>query len=219
MVTSATLYNVMQYLNITIDIRNVCVFLAPFFSSLTTIVTYLLTKELKVSSWGGYVFLINLIPLHVLALMLLGRFSARVYVAYSTLYCVGTILSMQISFVGFQPVQSSEHMLVSADCNMPSQPDSLYLLLMVLGRFSARVYVAYSTLYCVGTILSMQISFVGFQPVQSSEHMLVSADCNMPSQPDSLYLLLMALGTFGLCQLYAFTQYLREHLSPANFEL
>lgn len=67
----------------------------------------------QVSSWGGYVFLINLIPLHVLALMCLGRFSARVYVAYSTLYCVGTILSMQISFVGFQPIQSSEHMLVS----------------------------------------------------------------------------------------------------------
>ncbi|GBP66288.1 Dolichyl-diphosphooligosaccharide--protein glycosyltransferase subunit STT3A [Eumeta japonica] len=92
-----------------------------------------------VSSWGGYVFLINLIPLHVLALILLGRFSSRVYVAYSTLYCIGTVLSMQISFVGFQPVQSSEHML--------------------------------------------------------------------------------ALGTFGLCQLYAFTQYLRAKLSPANFEL
>lgn len=66
-----------------------------------------------VSSWGGYVFLINLIPLHVLALMLTGRFSHRIYVAFSILYCVGTILSMQISFVGFQPVQSSEHMLVS----------------------------------------------------------------------------------------------------------
>lgn len=65
-----------------------------------------------VSSWGGYVFLINLIPLHVLTLMATGRFSHRIYVAYSTLYCVGTILSMQISFVGFQPVQSSEHMLV-----------------------------------------------------------------------------------------------------------
>lgn len=66
-----------------------------------------------VSSWGGYVFLINLIPLHVLTLMATGRFSHRIYVAYSILYCVGTILSMQISFVGFQPVQSSEHMLVS----------------------------------------------------------------------------------------------------------
>lgn len=64
-----------------------------------------------VSSWGGYVFLINLIPLHVLALMMTGRFSHKIYVAYSCLYCIGTIYSMQIPFVGFQPVQSSEHML------------------------------------------------------------------------------------------------------------
>lgn len=49
MVTSAVLYRVMWLLNITIDIRNVCVFLAPFFSSLTTLVTYLLTKEIHVS--------------------------------------------------------------------------------------------------------------------------------------------------------------------------
>ncbi|XP_067936342.1 dolichyl-diphosphooligosaccharide--protein glycosyltransferase subunit STT3A-like [Watersipora subatra] len=176
MVTSAALFKVLHWFNVTIDIRNICVFLAPFFSSLTTLVTYLLTKELKdqsaglvaaafisivpgyisrsvagsydnegiaifcmlltyylwikavktgsifwaaicsiayfymVSSWGGYVFLINLIPLHVLALMVTGRFSHRIYVAYSTVYCLGTLLSMQISFVGFQPVQSSEHM-------------------------------------------------------------------------------------------------------------
>ncbi len=56
----------------------------------------------QVSSWGGYVFLINLIPLHVLVLMLTGRFSHRIYVAYCTVYCLGTVLSMQISFVGFQ---------------------------------------------------------------------------------------------------------------------
>merc|ERR1719431_337957 len=64
-----------------------------------------------VSSWGGYVFLINLIPLHVLVLMVAGRFSHRIYIAYSTVYALGTLLSMQISFVGFQPVQTSEHML------------------------------------------------------------------------------------------------------------
>ena len=48
MVTSAAFYNILHFLNITIDIRNVCVFLAPLFSSFTTIVTYILTKELKV---------------------------------------------------------------------------------------------------------------------------------------------------------------------------
>merc|ERR1712223_217439 len=177
MVTSATIYHFLQALNLTIDVRNVCVFLAPLFSSFTTIVTYLLTSELHstgaglvaasmiaivpgyisrsvagsydnegiaifcmlltyylwiksvktgqiywaalcsiayfymVSSWGGYVFLINLIPLHVFTLMICGRFSHKVYVAYTTVYALGTILSMQISFVGFAPVETSEHMM------------------------------------------------------------------------------------------------------------
>lgn len=48
MITSAALYRISWLLNITLDIRNICVFLAPLFSSLTTIITYLLTKELKV---------------------------------------------------------------------------------------------------------------------------------------------------------------------------
>lgn len=176
MLTSAIIYHGMNFFHLTIDVRNVCVFLAPVFSSFTTICTFFFTRELRdtkaglvaasmlaivpgyisrsvagsydnegiaifcmlltyalwiksvktgsifwaslcslayfymVSSWGGYVFLINLIPLHVLMLMITGRFSHRVYVAFSTVYCLGTILSMQISFVGFQPVQSSEHM-------------------------------------------------------------------------------------------------------------
>ena len=179
MVTSTIIYHILNFFHISIEVRNVCVFLAPFFSSLTSIVTYFLTSELfsegaglvaasmiaivpgyisrsvagsydnegiaifcmlftyylwiksvktgqiywaalcalayfyMVSSWGGYVFLINLIPMHVFALMVVGRFTHRVYVAYSIVYCLGTILSMQIAFVGFQPVQTSEHMLVS----------------------------------------------------------------------------------------------------------
>jgi len=177
MVTASFFYHILNAINVTIDVREVCVFLAPAFSSLTAVITYLLTSELystgaglcaagmiaivpgyisrsvagsydneaiaifcmlftyylwiksvktgkiywaalcsvayfyMVSSWGGYVFLINLIPLHVLILMVAGRFSHRIYIAYSTVYTLGTLLSMQISFVGFQPVQTSEHML------------------------------------------------------------------------------------------------------------
>lgn len=37
------------------------------------------------------------------------------YFYFWQVYCIGTILSMQISFVGFQPVQSSEHMAVSME--------------------------------------------------------------------------------------------------------
>ncbi|EHB08821.1 Dolichyl-diphosphooligosaccharide--protein glycosyltransferase subunit STT3B [Heterocephalus glaber] len=63
-----------------------------------------------VSAWGGYVFIINLIPLHVFVLLLMQRYSKRVYIACSTFYIVGLILSMQIPFVGFQPIRTSEHM-------------------------------------------------------------------------------------------------------------
>ena len=50
MVTSAAFYHFAHFLNITIDIRNVCVFLAPLFSSFTTMITYIFTKEIKVKT-------------------------------------------------------------------------------------------------------------------------------------------------------------------------
>ena len=49
-----------------------------------------------VSAWGGYVFITNLIPLHVFALILMNRFSHRIYVAYNTFFIVGLICSMQV---------------------------------------------------------------------------------------------------------------------------
>lgn len=176
MLTSASVHWVLNTLNITVHIRDVCVFLAPMFSGLTAIATYLLTKELwndraglfaacfiaivpgyisrsvagsydnegiaifalqftyflwvksvktgsvfwaactslsyfyMVSAWGGYVFIINLIPLHVFFLLLMGRFSFRIYVAYTTFFIMGLLMSMQVPFVGFQPIRTSEHM-------------------------------------------------------------------------------------------------------------
>ncbi len=63
MVTSATIYHVLRALNLTIEVREICVFLAPFFSSLTTLVTYKLTSELW-SSGAGLVSaaLISIVP-------------------------------------------------------------------------------------------------------------------------------------------------------------
>ncbi|RXM28206.1 Dolichyl-diphosphooligosaccharide--protein glycosyltransferase subunit STT3B [Acipenser ruthenus] len=154
MVTAGLIHYVLNLLHLTVHIRDVCVFLAPVFSGLTSISTFLLTRELWnqgagllaacfiaivpgyisrsvagsfdnegiaifalqftyylwVSAWGGYVFIINLIPLHVFVLLLMQRFSRRVYIAYSTFYIVGLVLSMQIPFVGFQPIRTSEHM-------------------------------------------------------------------------------------------------------------
>jgi dolichyl-diphosphooligosaccharide--protein glycosyltransferase len=52
MVTSAMVYWTLRALHFTVDIRNVCVLLAPWMSSNTAVATYLLTKEVKNSSAG-----------------------------------------------------------------------------------------------------------------------------------------------------------------------
>ncbi|GEQ69217.1 hypothetical protein JCM33374_g2888 [Metschnikowia sp. JCM 33374] len=177
MVTSGLIWHTLrEWLGLPVDIRNICVLLAPAFSGVTAIFTYLLTKEMKdtnagllaaifmgiapgyisrsvagsydneaiaitllmatfyfwikamkigsvfygtltalsyfymVSAWGGYVFITNLIPLHVFVLILMGRYTQRLYSAYTTWYALGTLASMQIPFVGFLPIRSNDHM-------------------------------------------------------------------------------------------------------------
>jgi dolichyl-diphosphooligosaccharide--protein glycosyltransferase len=46
-----------------------------------------------VLSWGGYSFVINLIPIYVLACVVTGRVTARHYVAFAPLIFVGTTLA------------------------------------------------------------------------------------------------------------------------------
>lgn len=177
MVTSGVIYHILRFLTIPVDIRNVCVLLAPGFSGLTALAMYLLTCEMStspsagllaavfmgiapgyisrsvagsydneaiaifllvftfflwikavkngsimwgaltalfygymVSAWGGYVFITNLLPLHVFVLLCMGRYSSRVYISYTTWYALGTLGSMQIPFVGFLPIRNSDHM-------------------------------------------------------------------------------------------------------------
>lgn len=76
-----------------------------------------------VSAWGGYVFIINLIPLHVFVLLLMNRYSHRLFTSYTTFYILGLLFSMQIPFVGFQPIRTSEHMAASG----------VFALLLVVG--------------------------------------------------------------------------------------
>lgn len=184
MVTSSVIFNALHKLGFPVDIRNVAVMLAPAFSTLTAIATYLFTFEITssmksfgdskatallsaafmaivpgyisrsvagsydneaiaitllmitfyfwiksvklgsilyasltslfyfymVSAWGGYVFITNMIPLHIFILVLMGRFDYKLYTSYCTWYTLGTLMSMQIPFVGFLPIRSNDHM-------------------------------------------------------------------------------------------------------------
>jgi dolichyl-diphosphooligosaccharide--protein glycosyltransferase len=178
MFTSAFLHWLCNTLLFPVDIRNVCVFLAPVFAALTAVSAYYFAKEVTgrsdsgllcalfiaivpgyisrsvagsydnegvaifalvttfyffikavntgsifwstlcallyfymVAAWGGYVFIINLIPLYTLFLIIVGRTDVKIYISYSVFYILGTILSMQVPFVMFQAIKSSEHML------------------------------------------------------------------------------------------------------------
>ncbi|OCF43697.1 dolichyl-diphosphooligosaccharide-protein glycosyltransferase [Kwoniella heveanensis CBS 569] len=176
MVTSGLIWHALRLINMPVDIRNVCVLLAPGFAGLTAWATYLFTTEMStpsagllaaafigiapgyisrsvagsydneaiaifllmssfyfwikalktgsslwgmvtalfygwmVAAWGGYVFITNMIPLHAFVLILMGRFNNRLYTAYSSWYVIGTIASMQVPFVEFLPIRTSEHM-------------------------------------------------------------------------------------------------------------
>ncbi|CAN1788919.1 Dolichyl-diphosphooligosaccharide--protein glycosyltransferase subunit STT3A [Linum perenne] len=62
-----------------------------------------------VCSWGGYTFIINLIPMHVLLCIVIGRYSSRLYIAYAPLVVLGTLLASLVPVVGFNAVMTSEH--------------------------------------------------------------------------------------------------------------
>eukprot|EP00792_Barthelona_sp_PAP020_P004856 TRINITY_DN2383_c0_g1_i1.p1 TRINITY_DN2383_c0_g1~~TRINITY_DN2383_c0_g1_i1.p1 ORF type:complete len:689 (+),score=147.92 TRINITY_DN2383_c0_g1_i1:1510-3576(+) len=175
--TAGIVYKTLHSLHLFVDIRNVCVFLAPLFAVFTVFITYFIGKELKdekagllaatfvsvvpgyisrsvagsfdnecvsifallfvyymwmksvktgslfwsgmaslayfymAACWGAYIFVINLIPIHVIVLIVCGFYTHRLFVSYSTFYILGVLMSMQVRFIGFQPVEQSEQML------------------------------------------------------------------------------------------------------------
>lgn len=223
MIVSGTIHYVLQFLNISVHIRDICVFLAPIFSGLTAIATYFLTKELwndaaglfaacfvsiipgyisrsvagsydnegiaifalmltyylwvksvktgsilwsthtalayffMVSAWGGYVFIINLIPLHVFVLLLMGRYSDRLYVAYSTFFTLGLILSMQIPFVGFQPVRTSEHMASAGVFVLIQAYAFLKYLQSIMSKAQFKIYLLAGSAIVAGLVFTTVI--------------------------------------------------------------
>eukprot|EP00811_Abedinium_folium_P035480 NODE_826_length_2744_cov_12.836072.p1 GENE.NODE_826_length_2744_cov_12.836072~~NODE_826_length_2744_cov_12.836072.p1 ORF type:complete len:824 (-),score=270.32 NODE_826_length_2744_cov_12.836072:271-2373(-) len=63
-----------------------------------------------VATWGGYIFVLNMIGIHACILVGLGRFNAGVHKAYSLFFVIGTYLATQIPVVGMQPLRSLEQL-------------------------------------------------------------------------------------------------------------
>ena len=61
-----------------------------------------------VAAWGGSVFIINVIPIYTVIMVIGGRYSARLYTAYTVFYSMGSLMAMTVPFVGFNVVQQAE---------------------------------------------------------------------------------------------------------------
>eukprot|EP01043_Picozoa_sp_COSAG02_P026499 COSAG02_NODE_1529_length_12087_cov_326.174258_4_plen_997_part_00 len=61
-----------------------------------------------VATWGGYIFVLNVIAAHAALLVLLGRYDTNLHRSYSLFFIIGTYGAVQIPIVGWQPFQSLE---------------------------------------------------------------------------------------------------------------
>ncbi|KAK4695481.1 dolichyl-diphosphooligosaccharide---protein glycosyltransferase, partial [Lecanoromycetidae sp. Uapishka_2] len=205
MVTSGIIYHVLRLLSMPVDIRNICVLLAPGFSGLTAVASYLITSEMTTSPSAGLLAaaFMGITP---------GYISRSVAGSYDN-EAIAIFLLVFTFFLWIKAVKNGSAMwgaltalfygyMVSAWGGYVFITNLLPLhafVLICMGRYSPRLYVAYSTWFSLGTLASMQIPFVGFLPIRSSEHM-------------------SALGVFGLIQLVAFVEFIRQQVPNKQFQ-
>ncbi|KAJ7623577.1 oligosaccharyl transferase STT3 subunit [Roridomyces roridus] len=204
MATSGVIYYGLRALNLPVDIRNICVLLAPGFSALTAWATYMFTKEMKDESAGLLAAaFIGIVPGYI-SRSVAGSYdneAIAIFLLMFTFFCwikalkLGSALFGTVAAVFYFYMVAAWGGYVFITNMIPLHA----LVLILMGRFTSRLYVAYSSWYVIGTLASMQVPFVGFQPVSTSEHMA-------------------ALGVFGLLQIVAFTQLVRSHVSSKQFQ-
>ncbi|KAG6013510.1 oligosaccharyl transferase stt3 subunit [Claviceps pusilla] len=205
MVTSGAIYHALRALTIPVDIRNICVLLAPAFSGLTAYATYLLTNEMTTSSSAGLLAAIFMgIAPGYISRSVAGSYdneAIAIFLLVFTFYLwikalkLGSMLWGALCALFYGYMVSSWGGYAFITCLLPLHA----LVLICMGRYSTRLYVSYTTWYALGTIASMQIPFVGFLPVKTSEHM-------------------PALGIFGFLQLIGFIQYVRSAIPSRQFQ-
>ncbi|KIW48404.1 uncharacterized protein PV06_00992 [Exophiala oligosperma] len=205
MVTSGVIYHLLRLLSIPVDIRNICVLLAPGFSGFTALAMYLLTSEMSSSPSAGLLAaaFMGISP---------GYISRSVAGSYDN-EAIAIFLLVFTFFLWIKAVKNGSIMwgalaalfygyMVSAWGGYVFITNLIPLhafTLILMGRYSSRLYISYTTWYALGTLASMQVPFVGFLPIRSSDHMA-------------------ALGIFGLLQLVAFFNFLRDQLPGKQFQ-
>ena len=222
MVTSGIIYHILRLLSMPVDIRNICVLLAPGFSGLTAFASYLITSEMTTSPSAGLLAaaFMGITP---------GYISRSVAGSYDN-EAIAIFLLVFTFFLWIKSVKNGSAMwgaltalfygyMVSAWGGYVFITNLLPLhafVLICMGRYSPRLYVSYSTWFALGTLASMQVPFVGFLPIRSSDHMSALGKCG--SKVEDCSQLLTFAGVFGLIQLVAFVEFIRQQVPNKQFQ-
>jgi dolichyl-diphosphooligosaccharide---protein glycosyltransferase len=203
MLTSYFIHQILHLLSLPVNIRDVCVLLAPAFSGLTAYSTYLFGKEVASEGAGLWAALfIGIVPGYI-SRSVAGSYdneAIAIFILMTTFYLWIYALKRGSALYGALTALFYFYMVAAwgGYAFITNMLPLHALVLILMGRFNSRLYVAYSSFYAIGTLASMQVPFVGFQPIRTSEHMA-------------------ALGVFGLLQLVAFAELVRSHSSKAQF--
>ena len=222
MVTSGIIYHVLRLLSMPVDIRNICVLLAPGFSGLTAFASYLITSEMTTSPSAGLLAAVfmGITP---------GYISRSVAGSYDN-EAIAIFLLVFTFFLWIKSVKNGSAMwgaltalfygyMVSAWGGYVFITNLLPLhafVLICMGRYSPRLYVSYSTWFALGTLASMQVPFVGFLPIRSSDHMSALGKRGPKDQECGQRLTIS--GVFGLLQLVAFVEFIRQQVPNKQFQ-
>jgi len=175
--TAASAKWALEAVKLPMDIRNVCVFIAPVFSGFTAISTYLLTKEATNKPQAGLfaALFISIVPSYIsrsvagsydnegvaiFALVNCFYFWVKACNTGSILWSVGCALSyfyMVAAWGGYAFITNIIPIFV--------------ICIIFVNKFNMKIYIAYTIFYVLGTIMAMTIPFVTFNAIKSSEHL------------------------------------------------
>ena len=202
MAAAASMHTVLHWFNFPIHVKSICVFLAPFFAGNTTIVTFLLTKEcFDVGAALFAAIFVALAPGYC-SRSVAGSYdneAVAIFAMVLTFYCFvkavrwGSISWAAVASLSYGYMIAAWGGYVYIGNLIPAYVYGMILL----GRYSNRLYIAYSIFHVLGSLFAMQLPFVGFSALAGSTH---------------------ALGhiVFFLVQLYAITLTVKDHVAGSK---
>eukprot|EP01053_Blabericola_migrator_P006968 Blabericola_migrator_1__6967@NODE_352_length_9495_cov_44_513789_g282_i0_p1_GENE_NODE_352_length_9495_cov_44_513789_g282_i0NODE_352_length_9495_cov_44_513789_g282_i0_p1_ORF_typecomplete_len734_score130_37STT3/PF02516_14/7_6e147PTPS_related/PF10131_9/0_0008_NODE_352_length_9495_cov_44_513789_g282_i052867487 len=177
MTTAYLSHHALNFIGLPIDIRDVCVFIAPVFSAFCAWSTYGLTVEATKNQAAGLLAALfaGIAPAY-LTRSTAGGFDNEAIAIFTLVFSFytylralnrGTIASILLANAAYFYMVTAWGGYVFV-----TNVIAIYsLVLIFMDRFNARHFVVYTTWYVVGTIWCFNIPFVAYAAITSSEHM------------------------------------------------